>query len=317
MSQIYVLGAIGLVLIGGGFIALILSIRWLWGSDLSQRLETFVVEEEAQSRRVNTAAIVRSREVSGTLLSRTVFPFFRQVGNLLGRLTPAASMESLKRKLYIAGYPMGIGPREFFGMRIAFIVLGLFLCYIMLRRGINPNNLLLGSLFLVWCFLFPLIWLRLMVNARQEKMRRGLPDALDMLSVCADAGLGFDQSLQRVSEHWTTPIGLELGRVVAEMEMGLSRREALRNFADRTDVSEISSFVSVILQSEQLGMSIADTLHAQAEQMRVERRFRAQEKARTMPIKMLIPLAFMIFPAIIAVILGPALPQIFGLFGNF
>ena len=148
-------------------------------------------------------------------------------------------------------------------------------------------------------------------------MRKGLPDALDMLSVCADAGLGFDQSLQRVSEHWTTPIGLELGRVVAEMEMGLTRREALRNLADRLDVSEISSFVSVILQSEQLGMSIADTLHAQAEQMRVERRFRAQENARTMPIKMLIPLAFMIFPAIIAVILGPALPQIFGLFDTF
>jgi tight adherence protein C len=317
MVEIYLLGVLGLVLFGGGFLALILSVRWLWGSDLSARLETFVVEEETQTRRANTAAIVRSREISGTFLSRTIMPFFRQIGNLLGRLTPAHSMESLKRRLYIAGYPLGIGPREFFGMRIAFMVLGLFLAYIMLRRGINANNLLLGSLFLFWCFLFPIIWLRMMVSTRQDKMRRGLPDALDMLSVCADAGLGFDQSLQRVSEHWTTPIGLELGRVVAEMEMGLSRREALRNLADRLDVSEISSFVSVILQSEQLGMSIADTLHAQAEQMRVERRFRAQEKARTMPIKMLIPLAFMIFPAIIAVILGPALPQIFDLVSTF
>lgn len=317
MTEIYMLGVVGLILIGGGFIVLILSVRWLWGSDLSKRLETFVVEEESQTRRANTAAIVRSRELSGTFLSRTIFPIFNQIGKLLGRLTPAASMEALKHRLYIAGHPMGIGPREFFGMRIAFMFLGLFLFYIMLRRGFSPNNLLLGILFLVWCFLFPVIWLRLMVGSRQEKMRRGLPDALDMLSVCADAGLGFDQSIQRVSEHWTTPIGLELGRVVAEMEMGLSRREALRNLADRLDVSEISSFVSVILQSEQLGMSIADTLHAQAEQMRVERRFRAQEKARTMPIKMLIPLAFMIFPAIIAVILGPALPQIFNLFGSF
>jgi tight adherence protein C len=317
MFEISLLGALGFILIGGGFIVLILSLRWLWGSDLSARLETFVVEEETHTQRASAAAIVRSREISGTFLSRTVFPFFRQLGSLLGRLTPAHSMEDLKHKLYVAGHPMGIGPREFFGMRIAFMFLGLFLTYIMLRRGINQNNLLLGALFLFWCFLFPIIWLRMMVSSRQEKMGRGLPDALDMLSVCADAGLGFDQSLQRVSEHWTTPIGLELGRVVAEMEMGLSRREALRNLADRLDVSEISSFVSVILQSEQLGMSIADTLHAQAEQMRIERRFRAQEKARIMPIKMLLPLAFMIFPAIIAVILGPALPQIFGLFNTF
>ena len=317
MFQIYILGAFGLILIGGGLIVLIVSLRWLWGSDLSARLETFVAEDEAQTRRVNTAAMVRSRELSGSFMTRTIMPFFRQMGNLLGRLTPAHSMDSLRRQLYIAGYPLGIGPREFFGMRIAFMILGVFLAYLIVRRGISSNSLLIGFLVLLVCFLFPIIWLRLMLSARQDKMRKGLPDALDMLSVCADAGLGFDQSLQRVSEHWTTPIGLELGRVVSEMEMGLSRREALRNLADRLAVSEISSFVSVILQSEQLGMSIADTLHAQAEQMRVERRFRAQEKARIMPIKMLIPLAFMIFPAIIAVILGPALPQIFDLFNSF
>lgn len=317
MLPIYILGAFGLILILGGFLVLIVSLRWLWGSDLSARLETFVEEEETQTLRVNTAAIVRSRELSGTFMARTIMPLFGKIGQLLGRLSPAHSMDSLRHQLYIAGYPMGIGPREFFGMRIAFMFLGLFLAYLVVRRGITTNSLLVGFLVLFVCFLFPIIWLRFIVSARQDKFRKGLPDALDMLSVCADAGLGFDQSLQRVSEHWTTPIGLELGRVVAEMEMGLSRREALRNLAERLAVSEISSFVSVILQSEQLGMSIADTLHAQAEQMRVERRFRAQEKARIMPIKMLIPLAFMIFPAIIAVILGPALPQIFDMFNAF
>ena len=131
---------------------------------------------------------------------------------------------------------------------------------------------------------------------------------MDMLSVCATAGLGFDQSLQRVSEYWDTPIGHEFGRVINEMEMGLSRREALRNFSDRLDIREISSFVALILQTEQLGMSISDTLHAQAEQMRIERRFRAQEQAQKAPIKMLIPMALLIFPALLAVILGPALP---------
>jgi tight adherence protein C len=186
-----------------------------------------------------------------------------------------------------------------------------------LRRGFSQINILLALLVILWCFIFPILWLRMMVRSRQDKIRKGLPDALDMLSVCADAGLGFDQSLQRVSEHWSTAIGLELGRVVAEMEMGSSRREALRNLADRLDVSELSSFVSVIIQSEQLGMSISETLHAQAEQMRIERRFRAQEQARTIPIKMLVPLAFLIFPAILAVILGPAIPQILDLFKAF
>jgi tight adherence protein C len=135
-----------------------------------------------------------------------------------------------------------------------------------------------------------------------------------MLSVCATAGLGFDQSMQRVSEYWDTPIAIELGRVVTEMEMGISRQEALRGLANRLDVGELTTFVSLVLQSDQLGMSISDTLQAQAEQMRIERRFRAQEQAQKIPIKMLFPLAFLIFPALIAVVLGPALPPIIDLF---
>ncbi|HEY5729190.1 MAG TPA: type II secretion system F family protein [Anaerolineales bacterium] len=316
MNQIYILGALGLVLIVGGYFALVFSIRWFGTEELSSRLSTYVTTAEAQSRQLTSTTAIRNRELTGSFISRTLLPFFRQAGSFLGRLTPANSIEQLRRQLYIAGYPLGLGPREFFGLRIAFIFFGFFLALLMLRRGINSVNLLLGAAIFFVCLIFPVLWLRMLVGSRQDKLRKGLPDALDMLSVCADAGLGFDQALQRISEHWTTPIGLELGRVVAEMEMGSSRREALRNLADRLDVSEISSFVSVILQSEQLGMSIADTLHAQAEQMRIERRFRAQEVARTLPIKMLIPLAFMIFPAILAVILGPAIPQLADLFGN-
>ena len=154
------------------------------------------------------------------------------------------------------------------------------------------------------------------VTSRQNKVRKGLPDALDMLSVCATAGLGFDQSIQRVSEYWDTPIGREFGRVISEMEMGITRRDALRNFSDRLDIREISSFVALIIQTEQLGMSISDTLHAQAEQMRIERRHRAQEQAQKAPLKMLFPMALLIFPALLAVILGPAIPALSEVFGN-
>ena len=145
--------------------------------------------------------------------------------------------------------------------------------------------------------------------------RYRLPAAVQ-LGGRADAGLGFDQALQRVSERWKTPLGLEFGRVVAEMQMGVGRQAAMRNLADRIEVAELSSFVAVIIQSDQLGMSIVQTLRAQAEQMRVERRQRAQEEARKAPLKMLFPMLMFIFPAMMAVVIGPAVPQIVQFFAT-
>lgn len=308
---------VGFVILGLGLVVLFLSLRWLNADEISPRLRAYVAEQEEQVRNVNPAAAVQSRQVSGSLLNRVVVPFFKRVGSFLGRLTPARSMEAVQHQLIVAGNPLNLGAREFYGLRLAFIMLGLLLAFVFLRRDFSRLNIILATLIFLLCFFFPVLWLRMTMQSRQNKIQKSLPDSLDMLSVCADAGLGFDQSMQRVSEHWDTPMGNEFGRVTAEMEMGLSRREAMRNMADRLDVTEVSSFVSVILQSEQLGMSISDTLHAQADQMRVERRFRAQEMARALPVKMLIPLAFLIFPAIMAVVLGPAIPQLFGLFSDF
>ena len=144
--------------------------------------------------------------------------------------------------------------------------------------------------FLTVFILLPTLWLNRKIRARQSVIRRQLPDVIDMLSVCTSAGLSFDQSLQRVSNEWRTQLSWEFGRVVSEMEMGLTRREALRNLAERLDVSELSSFVSIIIQSDQLGMSVSDTLHALAGQMRIEWRFKAQEEARKLPVKILLPL---------------------------
>ncbi|HSF83602.1 MAG TPA: type II secretion system F family protein [Anaerolineales bacterium] len=315
--QLIIVIVFGAVFMIAGAVFVFMSLGWLFRDDLTTRLDTFVSEAEVQQRAWSPELQVRSREITGSLASRILVPITQALGRLLGRLTPASSIDSLRRQLVIAGNPMRLGPREFYGLRIAFVILGLGLAYLVITRGLERMNILTAILILGITYIFPVLWLRMMVSSRQNKIRKSLPDALDMLSVCADAGLGFDQSLQRVSEFWNTAIALELGRVVAEMEMGVARRDALRNLADRLDISELSSFVSVIIQSEQLGMSIADTLHAQAEQMRVERRFRAQEIARTLPIKMLIPLAFLIFPAIIAVVLGPAIPPLIELFGGF
>jgi tight adherence protein C len=207
-----------------------------------------------------------------------------------------------------------LGAKEFYGISMASTLLGVYLAFLVIQRGTTTINVMLSIITLILFYFFPKIWLQGRVISRQNKVRRGLPDALDMLSVCATAGLGFDQSLQRVSEYWDTPIGHEFGRIINEMEMGLTRRDALKNFSDRLEIREVSSFVALILQTEQLGMSISDTLHAQADQMRIERRFRAQEQAQRAPIKMLIPMALLIFPALLAVILGPAIPTLMEVF---
>jgi tight adherence protein C len=208
----------------------------------------------------------------------------------------------------IADKPYGLGPREFYGFRIIFMILGIWAAFFMLRQSTDLIYIIGAGLIAYVGVLGPTVWLKRKARKRQDQIRKGLPDALDMLSVTATAGLGFDQSLQRVSEYWHTPVGIEFGRVVAEMEMGISRRNALRNMADRLDVPELSSFIAVIIQSDQLGMSIADALHAQAEQMRIERRFRAQEAARKVPLKMLFPMMLLIFPAMLAVVCGPSIP---------
>jgi tight adherence protein C len=154
----------------------------------------------------------------------------------------------------------------------------------------------------------PGVWLSAMMRKRQNEIRRGLPDALDMLSVITAAGLGFDQAMLRLGQTFRTPVGQEFARVVSEIEVGISRKQALRDMQARVDITELSSFVAVIIQSETVGMSIADVLHTQAEQMRIYRKFRAKEIAQQLPARMMIPLALFIFPALLAVILGPFFP---------
>lgn len=299
---------IGLLFAGLGVLALFFGIRSFTVDELSRRLDNFVSVQHVDLSAVQQEASVRRTDLSGSFRTRMLEPFIRQVGGFFGRFTPTGSIANLEHLLEIAERPYGLGPREFYGMRILSMILGIWLAFIVFQRGTDLLYLIAAGIIAYVGIFGPMVWLKRKVRRRQDLIRKGLPDALDMLSVTAEAGLGFDQSLQRVSEYWKTPVGVEFGRVVAEMEMGSSRQEALRNLAARLDVPELSSFVAVIIQSDQLGMSIADALHAQAEQMRIERRFRAQEAARKVPLKMLFPMMLLIFPAMLAVVCGPSVP---------
>lgn len=315
--QFVIFGVVGAALGMIGLTFLLLSLRWIQMDDVTERLKEYVTDTSTEQHRLRSRRTSAPRELSGSLTTRIFMPFIRGVGSFLGRLTPSGSIDNISHQLMIAGNPSNLGAREFYGINVAAAFLGMWLAFLFLRRGLSVLNLVVSIAIVFLFYMLPQVWLRSKIRRRQNIIRKNLPDALDMLSVCASAGLGFDQSLQRVSEYWDTPLSVEFTRMLSEMEMGLSRREAMRNLSDRNDVPEISSFVALILQADQLGMSISDTLQAIAEQMRIERRFRAQEQAQKAPTKMLIPLAFLIFPALLAIILGPSLPVLVDVFRTF
>lgn len=285
---------------------------------VSRRVQDFVIEPE--TRNVPDAAREKKilpRDLTGSLINRTIEPFFKNIVDFLGRYTPASTIAKTNKQLSIAGNPMNMRAQEFYGLRVLILFIGIALAFWVNAKTfpLNTTNLLIGLLIIAVALLVPLMWLNSLVNRAKDEIRRNLPDALDMLSVCASAGLGFDQSLQKITDYWPTALGKEFKRVIQEMEMGVPRSQALRNMAGRLDVDELTSFISIIVQAEEIGMSFADVLHSQADQMRIMRQYRAKEIANRMPAKMIIPLAIFIFPALIAVILGPVIPTLLNAFG--
>ena len=172
----------------------------------------------------------------------------------------------------------------------------------------------IGVLAIGMCLVLPGFWLNGRVKSRQDEIRRKLPDALDMLSVFASAGLSFDQSMQKISIYWDNDLGHEFKRVTQEMEMGISRAVALKNMSNRLEVDDLSQFIAIIIQAEKIGMSYSNVLFNQALQLRVQRQVRAREMANQLPGKIIVPVILFIFPALIAVILGPAIPVLMNIF---
>jgi tight adherence protein C len=172
-----------------------------------------------------------------------------------------------------------------------------------LQWYLSIGLVLLGTVF---GYFFPRLYLDSRISRRQENIRKAMPDALDLLTICVEAGLGFDSAVSKVSEEWENELSMAFGRVIQEIRLGKLRREALKDMADRVGITEMTSFVAAVVQSEQLGVSMSRVLRIQADQMRMRRRQRAEEKARQAPVKMMIPLVFLIFPSILIVLLGPA-----------
>ncbi len=259
-------------------------------------------------------ATLEEIELSQPFRERILSPMVQRAAGFVTRFTPANTLESTRHKLDLAGNPNNWTPSEFFGIRaIAAVVLGgLIFLVLSLAKTELPARLGMTLVFTVLGFMLPALWLGGKIRNRKTGVIKALPDALDLLTICVEAGLGFDQAMQKVAEKWDNELSRTFGRVLYELRLGKTRREALRDAAQRVDVGDVTSFVAAVIQSEQLGVSIAKVLRIQSDQMRVRRRQRAEEKAHQAPVKMLFPMVFLIFPSIWIVLLGPAILQVMG-----
>jgi len=284
---------------------------------LRVRGQTDSVEED-RLYTVATPLTLEEVELSQPFSERVVKPGLASLLHFLGRLTPQRNLQDLQHRLEVAGRPFGWTVVSFMGLRLLSTLLLAALIFILtlfadLALG---RRLLLTAAFGALGYFLPILWLNSATRRRQSALLRALPDGLDMLNICVGAGLGFDAALSRVGHQWKTPLSDEFNRVVAEIRLGKTRRRALLDLSRRAEVPEIENFVATIVQADQLGVSIAKVLRTQAEQMRILRRQRAEEAARQATIKLLFPLVFMIFPSMLAVLLGPAIPQIMDALGG-
>jgi tight adherence protein C len=240
-------------------------------------------------------------------MERVVIPVANKLGDIALRFTPQQALDEIERKLERAGNPRGLEPTTFFAAR--FIAAGLLFFIMLLVFGgelFQGKNLLYTLGATAIGFILPNMLLQSRIDRRQKEVRQALPDALDLLTICVEAGLGFDAAMRKVADKWENELSVAFGRALKEIQLGKLRREALRDMADRIGASEFDSFVAAVIQSEQLGVSMAKILRIQSDDMRVKRRQRAEQEAQKAPVKMLFPMALLIFPTIVFVLMGPA-----------
>jgi tight adherence protein C len=294
---------IGILIVIGAIVLVAIGMRESTGEDPMQaRLADYAARGET--------ATLEEIELSQPLSERVVLPLARKFGEIALRFTPQNALQTTQKKIELAGSPRGLEPTVFWTIRfITAVFVGALMAFLMtigLRNWTWGTKILIIFGFVILGFYMPQLFLESKIQRRQKSVRRAMPDALDLLTICVEAGLGFDGAMQKVYEKWDNELSLAFGRVLREIQLGKLRREALRDMADRLGVAEMTSFVAAVIQSEQLGVSMAKVLRIQSDQMRIKRRQLAEEEAHKAPIKMLIPMALLIFPSICIVLMAPA-----------
>ena len=251
-------------------------------------------------------------ELQQPFMERTLRPLANRLSSRTARMTSSSFSEKTEKRLALAGNPGDMRVADWLGIKAVGAIIGAILFFFLfVILNVLDFPILIGLVMVVVGVLFgytiPEFWLGRRVRARQHAILLMIPDALDLLTISVRAGLGFDAALGKVVEKLQGPLTDEFRRALAEVRVGKARREALRDIIPRTEVPPLTNFIGAIIQAEQLGVSISKVLQVQSEQLRIERRQRAEEQAAQAPIKMLFPLVGCIFPSLFIVILGPAI----------
>jgi len=266
---------------------------------LEERLAEFAERGELAS--------LHDIEMSQPFLERIIIPLANRLGEMALRITPQKALDQIQSKLEMAGNPRGIEPTTFFAARfIMAVVFGALMVMVYGSDLFQFTNFMITIFVIIFGFIMPNMLIDARIARRQESVRKALPDALDLLTICVEAGLGFDAAMRKVADKWDNELSIAFSRALQEIQLGKLRREALRDMAERIGAAEFESFVAAVIQSEQLGVSMAKILRIQADDMRVRRRQRAEQAAQRAPVLMLLPMAFLIFPTIMIIMMGPA-----------
>jgi len=306
MTLLVLLVIAGIVLVGGLLVRAGFSGAGQTGSD--------DLGEYLRSLEESGAPVLDEYQLKLTepFISRLLRPLSSAAASSISSVTPRAQLERMHSKLLHAGLAGSVRAEELAALQV--VVTGGALLLGIVLTGVLAPGLSMAVVLLVLlpgaALLLPQAWLTRKADERQEEMRNDLPDALDLMAIAVEAGTGFEGAIAVVCSNFDTPLGFELSRLLKEMELGLSRREALQNLKRRTGVPEISGFVQALIQADALGMPVGRVLKTQAVEMRNKRRAWAREKAGKLPVKIMIPLVIFIFPAILIITLGPAVSSI-------
>ena len=308
---------IGVVIVGAAITLVVVGMRYSnrYQQDDSDPVMARLAEATQRGEKVSLEDI----ELQQPFMERVVVPTIKKFGEISTRFTPQKLLEETTRKLELAGNPGRIDAATFLATRFvgAAVFGGLLLMISFLSTSKWPLGrvVLVVGIFTALGFFFPQLWLQGRINRRQNEVRKAMPDALDLLTICVEAGLGFDAAMAKVSEKWENELSIMFGRCIREVQLGKPQREALRDMAERLGLPELTSFVAAVVQSQILGVSLAKVLRIQSDQMRMKRRQFAEELAHKAPVKMIIPMALLTFPSIMIILMAPAGFQIAKAFG--
>lgn len=295
------LGAgIGIVIVG----------LWLIQAAFRERTENSLEQVLADIDGVAAGPLDEYQErLEESLASRTVKPVADFVTRALGALLPSNHIDALRHKIVLAGKAGRISAEEFLSLQVVAAAVGVIIAVglpSVIPFEATAQRIFIGILAGLAVAAMPNARLSSAREDRVDSITKDLPDALDLLAISVEAGVSLESGMAAVTDRFDTPLGHELAHVLSEMELGLSRAEALRNLSSRTEVPDLSGFVLAMVQADALGMPMSRTLKTQSEEMRRRRRQRAREAAAKLPVKLLFPLMMFILPSLFVVILGPA-----------